>query len=79
MNHGMTKTESIRGVAQGVSVVIPSLCPGPWAGGGSRRGSDTGSFLISAFLTRKPDLSDSQAIAEASALMGAVKRSPHCF
>lgn len=79
MNHGMTETESLRGVAQGVSVVFPSVCPGAWAGEGSRRGSNTGSFLISAFLTWKPDLNNSQAIAEASALTGAVKHSPHCF
>lgn len=72
----MTETESLRGVAKGVSVVIPSVCPGAWAGGGSKRGSGTGSFLISAFLTRKPDLNNSQAIAEASAPMGAVKCSP---
>lgn len=58
-------------------MVIPNVCLVVGAGGSSQ--THTSPFLMAASLTRKPDLSNSQAIAEASALLGAVKHSPHCF
>lgn len=72
----MTGAVGVLEVAQGATMVVPSVCPVVWAGGSSRRGQ-THPLLLSTFLIPKPDLNSPQAVVAEALLSWVQFGAPH--